>query len=63
MRKWIFWAGIGIFVGGIVSLSLNVAVEESLSFREDVSGYALGWIGAGMILMIAGLLSNRKTSS
>ena len=60
MIKWIFWAGIGILVGGIVSLSMNIAVENTLSFQEDISGYAIGWIGAGIVLIIVGLLTNRK---
>jgi len=57
VKKWIFWAGIGFLVGGIVSFGINATVEGTLTFEEDISGYALGWIAVGIILISYGLIS------
>jgi hypothetical protein len=51
MKNWFFWAGVSFIVGGIVSLALNLSVTETLSSSEDLSGYAIGWILVGAVLI------------
>jgi len=58
--KWLFWAGISFIIGGIISLSLNLGVQESLSMLEDLTGYAIGWIVVGIVLIIFSLLKSKK---
>ncbi len=55
MRGWLFWAGVGFVIGGLVSYSMALAVPGP-GFQADVSGYALGWMGAGAVLLAAGLV-------
>ena len=62
MRNWLFWAGLGFIVGGIVSLAMNLAVSSSLSFKEDLTGYALGWLAVGAVLLAVGFVKRTKNS-
>lgn len=50
MKPWLFWAGISFIIGGVISLALNLGVQESLSKWEDLTGYAIGWIAVGVVL-------------
>ncbi len=60
MKTWFFWAGISFIVGGIISLALNLGVQESLSMLEDLTGYAIGWIVVGIVLIVFSLLKSKK---
>jgi hypothetical protein len=55
MRKWLLWAGIAFIVGGAVSLAMTLSVEELLP-REDLSGYSIGWILAGVAMIAVGFV-------
>lgn len=63
MRTWFFWAGISFIVGGIISLALNLGVQESLSRLEDLTGYALGWVAVGIVLIGISFFKNKKEKS
>lgn len=59
MRNWLFWAGVSFIVGGIVSLSLHLGATKTLSFSEDLSGYAIGWMLVGAILIAIGYVKKK----
>lgn len=63
MKTWFFWAGISFIIGGTISLALNLGVQESLSMLEDLTGYAIGWIAVGILLVIFGLVKSKKEKS
>ena len=60
MKTWFFWAGISFIVGGIISLALNLGVQTSLSMLEDLTGYAIGWIAVGIVLIVFSYMKNKK---
>ena len=60
MKPWLFWAGIGFIIGGIISLALNLGVQESLTKWEDLTGYAVGWIAVGVVLLAVSFVKNKK---
>ena len=60
MKNWFFWAGISFIIGGIVSLTLNMGATEVVSFREDLTGYAVGWILVGITLIFVGFIKRKK---
>ena len=63
MKTWFFWAGISFIIGGIISLALNLGVQESLGMLEDLTGYAIGWIAVGVVLIVFSLLKSKKEES
>ena len=63
MKNWFFWVGISFIIGGILSLALNLGVQESLSMLEDLTGYSIGWIIVGIFLVIFGLIKSKKEES
>ena len=60
MKNWFFWAGISFVIGGAISWALTAGVSEPVSAKEDLSGYALGWIAVGIVLTVIGYVK-RKT--
>lgn len=60
MKTWLFWAGISFVIGGTISLALNLGVQESLSMWEDLTGYAVGWIAVGAVLIVFSFVKNKK---
>jgi len=60
MKSWLFWAGTSFIIGGIISLALNLGVQESLSMLEDLTGYAIGWIAVGIVLIVFSLVKSKK---
>ena len=60
MKPWFFWAGTSFIIGGIISLALNLGVQESLSMLEDLTGYAIGWIAVGIVLIVFSLVKSKK---
>ncbi len=60
MKQWLFWVGISFTIGGIISLSLNLGVQESLSMLEDLTGYSIGWIAVGIVLIVFSLVKSKK---
>ena len=60
MKTWLFWAGISFVIGGIISLALNLGVQESMRMLEDLTGYAVGWIAVGVVLIVFSLVKNKK---
>jgi hypothetical protein len=63
MRTWFFWAGTSFIIGGIISLALNLGAQGSLSVLEDLTGYAIGWIAVGVVLIIFNFVKNKKDES
>ena len=63
MKTWFFWAGISFIIGGIISLALNLGVQGSLSMLEDLTGYAIGWMAVGVVLIVFSLLKGKKEES
>jgi hypothetical protein len=63
MKTWFFWAGISFIIGGIISLALNLGVQESLSMLEDLTGYAIGWMAVGVVLIVFSILKGKKEVS
>ena len=60
MKNWLFWAGVSFIVGGAVSFALNLGATETLSPSEDLSGYAIGWILVGVILITIGFIKKKN---
>ena len=60
MLNWFFWAGISFVISGIVSFALVQGVTESIKFQEDTSGYSIGWIAVGIVLIAIGFLKHKK---
>ena len=56
MKSWLFWAGVGFIAGGLVSYALNLGASGTVRFSEDISGYAIGWMAAGAVLLAVGLV-------
>lgn len=63
MQNWFLWAGISFILGGVISWGLTQGATEIVSFKEDVSGYAIGWILVGIVLIAVGFLKRKKQSS
>ena len=59
MQSWILWAGISFIVGGIISWGLTVGALGTISLKEDLSGYSIGWILVGIILAIIGYIKRK----
>ena len=47
-------------MGGVVSWALNAGATETVSFQEDLSGYAIGWILVGIVLIAVGFIKGKK---
>ena len=62
MKSWLFWAGISFIIGGVVSLALNLGATQPPSFSEDLSGYAIGWMLVGAILIVIGSMKTKNPS-
>jgi len=60
MKNWLFWAGISFIVGGIVSIALNLGATKTPSFSEDLSGYAIGWMLVGAVLIVIGYVKKKS---
>jgi hypothetical protein len=60
MKSWLFWAGVSFIVGGMVSFALNFGATEPPSFSEDLSGYAIGWMLVGAVLIIIGYIKKKN---
>ncbi len=60
MQNWFLWAGISFIIGGIVSWALTIGATEAVSFQEDLSGYAIGWILVGIVLIGVGFIKRKK---
>jgi hypothetical protein len=60
MKTWFFWAGISFNIGGIISLALNFGVQGSLSMLEDLTGYAIGWMAVGVVLIVFSLVKSKQ---
>jgi len=54
------WAGISFVIGGIVSWALTRGATEYVGPQEDLSGYAIGWILVGIVLIVVGFLKRKK---
>ena len=63
MKTWFFWAGISFIFGGIISLVLNVGVQGSLGMLEDLTGYTIGWIAVGIVLVVINFVKSKKETS
>ena len=60
MKNWFVWAGISFVIGGAVSWGLTAGASQPVSFQEDVSGYAIGWILVGIVLIGVGFFKRKK---
>mgnify|MGYP003428561343 FL=1 len=61
VKNWLFWAGISFFISGIVSFALTFTVLHS--FSEDLSGYAIGWLSVGVVLIAIGYIKKESTNN
>jgi len=60
VKSWFFWAGISFIIGGIISLALNLSVQGRLTMLEDMTGYSLGWISVGVVLLVYSIVKNKN---
>jgi len=60
VKSWFFWAGVSFVIGGIVSLGLNLGVQGTLTILEDMTGYSIGWILVGIVLIVYSVSRNKK---
>jgi len=60
MKSWFFWAGVSFVIGGVISLALNLGVQEKLTMLEDMTGYSIGWMAVGVVLIIYSFMRCRK---
>jgi len=60
MKSWFFWAGISFVIGGIVSLAINLGVQDTVSRLEDMTGYSIGWIAVGIVLIFYSIIKGKK---
>ena len=60
MKSWLIWAGVSFIVGGTVSFALNLGATEPPSFSEDLSGYAIGWMLVGAVLIVIGYIKKKN---
>ena len=58
VKSWFFWAGISFIIGGIISLALNLSVQGRLTMLEDMTGYSVGWISVGVVLLVYSIVKN-----
>jgi len=62
MKNWFFWAGVSFIIGGVVSLALTIGATASLSPSEDTSGYSIGWVVVGVVLIGIGFIKKKNPS-
>jgi len=60
MKTWFFWAGISFIFGGIIRLALNLGLQVGMSMLEDLTGYAIGWIAVGIVLVVFSYMKSKK---
>ena len=60
MQNWFVWAGISFIIGGTVSWALTEGATAALSMQEDLTGYAIGWILVGIVLIVVGLIKQKR---
>ena len=60
MTNWLLWAGISFTLGGVVSWALTMGATETISFKEDISGYSIGWILVGIVLIVISFIKRKK---
>ncbi|MBM2819716.1 MAG: hypothetical protein HW410_1398 [Nitrosarchaeum sp.] len=60
MKSWLFWAGVSFIIGGMVSFAINLGVTSHASFSKDLSGYSIGWILAGVVLITIGYIKKKN---
>ena len=58
MKSWLFWAGLS-FVGGMISFGLTFGATGFISIADDFTGYSIGWIVVGIVLIIFGLIKKQ----
>jgi hypothetical protein len=58
MKNWLSWAGLSFIIGGTVSFALTIGTTGS--FSEDISGYSIGWILVGTVLIIIGYIKKKN---
>ena len=63
MKTWLNWAGISFIIGGSISLALNLSVQSTLTMLEDLTGYSIGWIVVGIVLIIYSKLRDKKNDN
>ncbi|NIP62826.1 MAG: hypothetical protein GWN01_12990 [Nitrosopumilaceae archaeon] len=59
-KHWLVWVGISFIIGGIVSLAMNTATQEPLSYLEGLSGYSVGWMIIGGVLIGYGYIRGKS---
>lgn len=63
VKHWLVWVGISFIMGGAISLAMNTAVHEPLGYLEDLSGYSVGWMIIGGVLIGYGFIRRNKLKS
>lgn len=60
-KHWLIWVGISFIIGGAVSLAMNTAIQEPLGYLEDLTGYSVGWMIIGGVLIGYGYIRSNKS--
>ena len=60
MKSWLFWAGVSFIIGGMVSFAINLGATSPVSSSEDLSGYSVGWILVGAVLIVIGYIKKKN---
>lgn len=60
MLRWLIWAGLAFIVGGVTSLAITIGVEGEFRPLEGLSSYSIGWIIAGIVMIILGFVMKSK---
>ena len=60
MKTWFFWTGLSFIVGGLISLALSLGVQSSIDMLENLTGYAMGWIAVGIVLIVFNYVKQKK---
>ena len=60
MRRWLIWAGIAIILGGGISLGMTLSVQGELDPSEDLTPYSIGWMMAGIVMIVSGFILKPK---
>ena len=63
MLNWFVWAGISFIIGGLVSWALTLGATGDLLLEEDLTGYSIGWILVGIVLIVFGFNKYRQDLS
>ncbi|MFQ5781818.1 MAG: hypothetical protein ACE5GR_02025 [Nitrosopumilus sp.] len=53
---WTFWAGVGFIIASLISFTVVLFGEATPSLIEELLGYNVGWMIAGIVLVVFSFL-------